>query len=99
VQVACIPVADDFAEYLEDFSAKLRASGVRVLVDRSDNRMQKKIREHTLDRVPFMILAGERDQSAGTVSFRYRSGEQRNDVPLESAIEEILAAIADKRQV
>jgi threonyl-tRNA synthetase len=99
VQVACIPVADEFAEYLEDFATKLRASGVRVLVDRSDNRMQKKIREHTLDRVPFMILAGERDQSAGTVSFRYRSGEQRNDVPLESAIEEILAAIADKRQV
>jgi threonyl-tRNA synthetase len=99
VQVACIPVADEFAEYLEEFAAKLRASGVRVMVDRSDNRMQKKIREHTLDRVPFMILAGERDQSAGTVSFRYRSGEQRNDVPLESAIEEILAAIADKRQV
>ena len=99
VQVACIPVADEFAEYLEVFAAKLRASGVRVLVDRSDNRMQKKIREHTLDRVPFMILAGERDQAAGTVSFRYRSGEQRNDVPLESAIEEILGAIADKRQV
>ena len=99
VQVACIPVADEFAEYLEDFATKLRASGVRVLVDRSDNRMQKKIREHTLDRVPFMILAGERDQAAGTVSFRYRSGEQRNDVPLESAIEEILGAIADKRQV
>ena len=99
VQVACIPVADEFAEYLEDFATKLRASGVRVLVDRSDNRMQKKIREHTLDRVPFMILAGERDQAAGTVSFRYRSGEQRNDVPMESAIEEILTAIADKRQV
>jgi threonyl-tRNA synthetase len=99
VQVACIPVADEFAEYLEDFAARLRESGVRVLVDRSDNRMQKKIRDHTLDRIPFMILAGERDQSAGTVSFRYRSGEQRNDVPVDEALAEILAAIADKRQV
>ena len=99
VQVACIPVADEFAEYLEDFAQKLRESSVRVLVDRSDNRMQKKIRDHTLDRVPFMVLAGERDVAAGTVSFRYRSGEQRNDVPIATAIAEILEAIADKRQV
>jgi threonyl-tRNA synthetase len=99
MQVACVPVAEEFAEYLEDFASRLRESGVRVLVDRSDNRMQKKIRDHTLDRVPFMILAGERDQSAGTVSFRYRSGEQRNDVPVDEAMAEILAAIADKRQV
>jgi len=72
---------------------------VRVLVDRSDNRMQKKIREHTLDKVPFMILAGERDRDAGTVSFRYRSGEQRNDVPIDEALSEIVETIALKRQV
>jgi len=99
VQVACIPVADEFAEYLEDFAEQLRAIGVRVLVDRSDNRMQKKIREHTLDKVPFMILAGERDRDAGTVSFRYRSGEQRNDVPIDEALSEIVETIALKRQV
>jgi threonyl-tRNA synthetase len=99
VQVVCVPIADEFADYLEDFAATLRASGVRVEVDRSDSRMQKKIRDHTLDKVPFIVIAGERDKAAGTVSFRYRNGNQVNDVPIERAIAEIKQAIAERKQV
>jgi len=85
--------------YLEDFMEELTASGVRGFVDRSDSRMQKKIRDHTLDRVPFLLLAGERDAGAKTVSFRYSSGEQVNDVGLEDAKKIILDAISERRQV
>lgn len=99
VQAVCIPVADEFAEYLEDFAAELRSHGVRVEVDRSDNRMQKKIRDHTLLKVPFMILAGGRDAESGTFSFRYRAGSQTNDVPRSEALKLILDAIEQKRQV
>ncbi len=99
VQVVGVPVADEFAEYLEEFLSDLGAQGVRGFVDRSDSRMQKKIRDHTLDRVPFIVLAGERDSSAKTVSFRYRSGEQVNDVGLDEAKRIILEAISERRQV
>lgn len=99
VQVVGIPVADEFADYLDQFLADLRPDGVRGFVDRSDSRMQKKIRDHTLDRIPFLLLAGERDSAAKTVSFRYRSGEQVNDVGLAEAKALILDAIAEKRQV
>jgi threonyl-tRNA synthetase len=99
VQVVGIPIADEFAEYLDDIAADLRSHGVRIDVDHSDNRMQKKIRDHTMQKVPFILLAGARDQEAGTVSFRYRDGSQENDVPLSKAKEMILGAIAEKRQV
>lgn len=99
VQAVCIPVADEFADYLEDFAAELSSAGVRVEVDRSDNRMQKKIRDHTLMKVPFMILAGGRDAESNTFSFRYRDGSQTNDVPRAEAKKLILDAISQKRQV
>lgn len=99
VQVVGIPIADDFAPYLEAFASDLRESGVRVETDRSDNRMQKKIRDHTLARVPFILLAGERDVSNETVSFRYRDGRQENDIGLAQAKQLILEAIAQKKQV
>ena len=99
VQAVCIPVADEFADYLEDFAAELRSHGVRVEVDRSDNRMQKKIRDHTLLKVPFMILAGGRDAESGTFSFRYRDGSQTNELPRAEALKLILDAIEQKRQV
>jgi threonyl-tRNA synthetase len=99
VQVVGIPIADDFAPYLEAFASELRESGVRVETDRSDNRMQKKIRDHTLARVPFILLAGERDVSNETVSFRYRDGRQENDIGLAQAKQLILEAIAQKKQV
>jgi threonyl-tRNA synthetase len=99
VQVVGVPVAEEFAEYLDTFATELRSAGVRVEVDHSDNRMQKKIREHTLMRVPFMLLAGARDAENGTVSFRFRDGNQQNDVPLTEAKDIILSAINQKRQV
>ena len=99
VQVVGIPVADEYSNYLESFAERLRSKSVRIDIDRSDNRMQKKIRDHTLAKVPFIVLAGERDAAAGTVGFRYRNGEQQNDVPLEDALALILEAIDLKKQV
>ena len=99
LQVVGIPVANEYAGYLHDIADELRAHGVRVSVDESDSRMQKKIRDHTLDRVPFMLLAGERDAGANTVSFRFRDGTQRNDVPKADAISEILQIIQNREQV
>jgi threonyl-tRNA synthetase len=99
VQVVGIPIADEFGDYLEEIATQLRASGVRIEVDHSDNRMQKKIRDHTMQKVPFILIAGARDQEAGTVSFRYRDGSQENDVPIAKATEIILSAIEEKKQV
>ena len=99
VQVVGVPIADEFGDYLEQFANDLRDQGVRIEIDHSDNRMQKKIRDHTMQKVPFILLAGARDQEAETVSFRYRDGSQENDVPLSKAKEMILSAIKEKRQV
>jgi threonyl-tRNA synthetase len=99
VQAVGIPVADEFAGYLDEFAASLKKHGVRISVDHSDNRMQKKIRDHTLDKVPFIFLAGARDVEAGTVALRYRDGTERNDIALEEARQIILQSIANKEQV
>jgi threonyl-tRNA synthetase len=99
VQVAGIPIADAHVPYLEDVAGQLRARGVRVEVDAGDDRMQKKIRTAQRQKVPFMLLAGDDDVAAGAVSFRYRSGEQRNGVPVAQAIDEIVDAIAQRVQV
>jgi threonyl-tRNA synthetase len=99
VQVAAVPIAVDFAPYLEEIAKELRSDGVRIEVDRSDNRMQKKIRDHTLAKVPFIMLAGERDQSNKTVSFRFRNGDQQNDIPVAEAKDMVLSAIREKKQV
>ncbi|WP_420854849.1 threonine--tRNA ligase [Rhodoluna lacicola] len=99
VQVVCVPIADAFSDYLHGIAAELRKSGVRITVDDSDDRMQKKIRNHTMNKVPFMLIAGEEDQKAGAVSFRFRDGTQENGIPVADAIERILGAIRDKVQV
>ncbi len=99
VQVTCVPVAQEYVEYLEDVAASLRAAGVRVEVDASDDRFPKKIRKASTSKVPFVLIAGEEDRSSGAVSFRYRDGTQRNGVPIEDAIAEITAAIEAKAQV
>lgn len=99
VQVVGVPVADEFGDYLESFASELRSEGVRVEIDHSDNRMQKKIRDHTMLKVPFILLAGGRDAEASTVSFRFRDGTQQNDVPLADAKKIILEAISEKKQV
>ena len=99
VQVVGIPVADEFAPYLSEIIDELRARGVRATVDLSDDRMQKKIRNHTKDKVPFQLIAGGDDRDAGSVSFRYRDGTQVNGVSVGEAIEKIVSAIANKEQV
>ena len=99
VQVVGIPVADEFAPYLSDIISQLKAKGVRANVDLSDDRMQKKIRNHTKDKVPFQLIAGGDDRDGGSVSFRYRDGTQVNGVLVADAIEQIVSSIANKEQV
>ncbi|MDR0342767.1 MAG: threonine--tRNA ligase [Nocardiopsaceae bacterium] len=99
VQVAGIPIADAHVPYLEKVAARLREQGIRVEVDASSDRMQKKIRNAQRQKVPYMLLAGDDDIAAGAVSFRYRSGEQRNGVPVDEAVAEIVAAVTDRIQV
>lgn len=93
VQVRCVPVADAFDAYLDDVAAKLRACGVRVEVDKSDDRFPKKIRNASKDKIPFTLIAGGEDEAAGAVSFRMRDGSQHNGVPIAEAIEKIVSAI------
>ena len=99
VQVMGIPVADEFAPYLSSVIAKLKSKGVRAEIDLGDDRMQKKIRNHTKDKIPFQLIAGAEDQLSNSVSFRYRSGEQVNGVAVDEAIALILEAIESKKQV
>jgi threonyl-tRNA synthetase len=99
VQVVGVPVANEFADYLDDIAAQLRAKGVRVSVDASDDRMQKKILNHTKAKVPFMLIAGGQDRDNGAVSFRFRDGSQENGIPVDVAIARILEAIETKQQV
>ena len=99
VQVVGIPIADEYSEYMHSIATQLRSRGVRVTVDDSDDRMQKKIRNHTKDRVPFMLIAGEDDRAAGAVSFRFRDGSQENGIPVADAVARIIAAIENKEQV
>lgn len=99
VQVVGIPITDAHVAYLQDVAAQLRARGVRVEVDTSDDRMQKKIRNAQKQKVPFMLIAGDEDAGSGAVSFRYRDGAQKNGVPVADAVAEIVDAIDRRVQV
>ena len=99
VQVVGIPVAERHADYLYELAKKLKARGIRVEIDTSDERMQKKIRNAQTQKVPFMLIAGDDDIDAGAVSFRYRSGDQDNGVPIDDAIARIAEAIEQRAQV
>jgi threonyl-tRNA synthetase len=99
VQVIGIPVADSFADYLGDVIQTMRKAGIRAELDASDDRMQKKVRNAQMQKIPFMVIAGEEDQAAGAVSFRYRNGEQKNGIPIADAIVEINKAIKERAQV
>ncbi len=96
VQVVGIPIGDAHVPYLADFVARLKAEGVRAEVDTSDERMQKKIRNAQKQKIPFMVLAGDDDMGAGTVSFRYRDGSQRNGVPLDEAVTHVLDVVRSR---
>jgi len=99
VQVVGIPVAEEYSDYLDEVIGRLRAAGVRAELDTSDERMQKKIRTHTQQKVPFMLIAGEQDRAAGTVSFRFRDGTQENGLAIDEAVRRVTDAIATKAQV
>jgi threonyl-tRNA synthetase len=99
VQAIGIPVADTFNDYLDGVMKQMRAAGIRVDLDTSDDRMQKKVRNAQMQKIPFMVIAGEEDVSAGAVSFRYRNGEQKNGIPIAQAIKEIQKAVQDRIQV
>ncbi|NYI47634.1 threonyl-tRNA synthetase [Nocardioides aromaticivorans] len=99
VQVVGIPVADAFTDYLYDVTDQLKARGIRVEVDESDDRFQKKIRNAQLQKIPFMLIAGGEDVEKGAVSFRYRDGRQDNGVPIAEAIERVVAAVESREQV
>jgi len=99
VQVVGIPISEAHVDYLSDVAARLRAEGIRVEVDASDERMQKKIRNAQKLKVPYMLLAGDDDVAAGAVSFRFRDGSQRNGVPVDDAVAEILDAVRTRVQV
>ena len=99
VQVQAIPIAERHNDYLYDVAKRMRSQGLRVEVDDSDDRMQKKIRNAQLQKVPFMMIAGDDDLAAGAVSFRYRDGRQDNGVPLDEAIRRVTDAVASREQV
>jgi threonyl-tRNA synthetase len=99
VQVMGIPVAERHETYLGELAERLRARGVRVEVDTSDERMQKKIRTAQLQKVPFMALVGDRDMEGGTVSFRFRDGTQENGIGLDEAVARVVDAVERRIQV
>jgi threonyl-tRNA synthetase len=99
VQAIGIPVAEAFTPYLSDVINQMRKAGLRVELDASDDRMQKKVRNAQMAKIPFMVIAGEEDQTAGAVSFRYRNGEQKNGIPVADAISEIKKIVAERTQV
>lgn len=99
VQIMGVPVAEEYADYVDDAAARFRAAGVRVEVDHSADRMPKKIRTHTTQKVPLLMIAGEQDRSAGTVSFRFRDGSQLNGVPIAEAVDLVTGLIDEKRLV
>jgi len=99
VQVMGIPVADAFNDHLVKVVKEMKAAGIRADIDLSDDRMQKKVRNAQMQKIPYMLIAGEEDVNSNAVSFRYRNGDQKNGVPIADAIAEILATIAERRQV
>ena len=99
VQVMAIPVAEAFTDYLEGVVKQMKSAGIRAELDASDDRMQKKVRNAQMQKIPYMIIAGEEDMQAGAVSFRYRNGDQKNGIPIAEAIAEITATVAKRQQV
>ena len=96
VQVVAVPVAEEYTDYLADIVARMRGAGIRAELDASDDRMQKKIRTHTVAKVPYILIAGDEDRANGAVSFRFRNGEQINGVPVDDAIARISEIISSR---
>jgi threonyl-tRNA synthetase len=99
VQVIGIPITDGHVDYLYEVAKQLKAEGIRIEIDASDDRMQKKIRNAQKAKVPYMLIAGDEDMAAGSISFRYRDGSQKNGIPIADAVSEIVDAVKKRVQV
>ncbi|HEY3483215.1 MAG TPA: His/Gly/Thr/Pro-type tRNA ligase C-terminal domain-containing protein, partial [Streptomyces sp.] len=99
VQALGIPIGDAHVPYLREFAAEAKRLGLRVEVDASSDRMQKKIRTHQKLKVPFMIIVGDEDMTGGTVSFRYRDGSQENGIPRDQALAKLVDVVERRVQV
>ncbi|MER7872548.1 threonine--tRNA ligase [Streptomyces solisilvae] len=99
VQAVGIPIGDTHVPYLEEFAAQAKAKGLRMEVDSSSDRMQKKIRNAQKSKIPFMVIVGDEDVANGAVSFRYRDGSQKNGIPIDEALAEIADAVERRIQV
>jgi threonyl-tRNA synthetase len=99
VQVRAIPVVDSFTPYLSEVVGQFKRAGIRADIDTSDDRMQKKVRNAQIEKIPFMMIAGEEDQKLNAVSFRYRNGEQKNQIPIKDALAEVLTSVSNRKQI
>ncbi|MFJ2345188.1 threonine--tRNA ligase [Streptomyces antimycoticus] len=99
VQAVGIPIGDTHVPYLEEFAAQAKAKGLRMEVDSSSDRMQKKIRNAQKSKIPFMVIVGDEDVAGNAVSFRYRDGSQKNGIPIDEALAEIADAVERRIQV
>jgi len=96
VQVAMIPIAERHAPYAEDVATRLRTAGVRVEVDARNEKMNGKIREHAMKKVPFLLVVGDKEAEANKVNVRTRGKEKTEDMATAQFVEKIKKLIAEK---
>jgi threonyl-tRNA synthetase len=97
VQAALIPIADRHLAYARSVEQSLRARGVRVETDASDDTMGAKIRRHQMLKVPYMLVVGDDEAGSDTVSVRRRSGRETRGVPVGEFAEQLAAEIGERR--
>jgi threonyl-tRNA synthetase len=86
VQMTVLPLSEKFVDYADQVAAKLKAAHLRVAVDRSDEKLGAKIRRAQLDKIPFMLIVGEKEASSGSVSLRKRTGGDQGSISVEELI-------------
>jgi threonyl-tRNA synthetase len=96
VQVAMIPIAERHVDYAEKVAAQLRSAGVRVEVDARNEKMNAKIREHAMQKVPFLLVVGDKEAEANKVNVRTRGKEKTEDLPTADFVEKIRKLITEK---
>jgi threonyl-tRNA synthetase len=97
VQAVMIPIAERHVEYAEKVAAQLRAVGVRVDVDARNEKMNAKIREHAMQKVPFLLVVGDKEAEAGKVNVRTRGKEKTEDLAATEFVGKIRGLIAEKK--
>jgi threonyl-tRNA synthetase len=96
VQVMVIPVADRHLEYASKLGAELKSAGVRAVVDDRSETVNQKIRQAQLEKIPYMLVVGDREIEQATVSARLRSGEQQASLPFADFKKRVLKSIANR---